>query len=46
MRFFVGCVLEEFNEYYKRNGFAGEQGTGEPGSTEARPHYKKTHIFL
>jgi len=32
----VGCDLEEFKEYYKRNGFAGEQGTGELGITEEK----------
>ena len=36
MRFVVGCDLEEFKEYYKRNGFAGEQGTGELGITEEK----------
>lgn len=36
MRFVVGCDLEEFKEYYRRNGFAGEQGTGELGITEER----------
>ena len=34
MRFVVGCGLDEFKEYYKTNGFAGEQGTGELGITE------------
>jgi GNAT superfamily N-acetyltransferase len=34
MEFVVGCDLEEFKEYYKSNGFAGEQGTGELGITE------------
>ena len=34
MRFVVGCDLEKFREYYRRNGFAGEQGTGELGVTE------------
>ena len=34
MKFVVGCDLEEFKEYYQRNGFAGEQGTGELGVTE------------
>jgi len=28
--------LEEFKEYYKTNGFAGEQGTGELGITEEK----------
>jgi GNAT superfamily N-acetyltransferase len=32
----VGCELEEFKEYYRRNGFAGEQGTGELGITEEK----------
>lgn len=36
MRFVVGCGLDEFKEYYKRNGFAGEQGTGELGITEEK----------
>ncbi len=36
MKFVVGCELEEFKEYYKRNGFAGEQGTGELGITEEK----------
>ncbi|MGD8545946.1 MAG: GNAT family N-acetyltransferase [Candidatus Bathyarchaeota archaeon] len=36
MRFVVGCELEEFKEYYRRNGFAGEQGTGELGITEEK----------
>jgi len=36
MKFIVGCDLEEFKEYYKRNGFAGEQGTGELGITEEK----------
>jgi len=36
MRFVVGCELDEFKEYYKRNGFAGEQGTGELGITEEK----------
>ena len=36
MRFVVGCDLDEFKEYYKRNGFAGEQGTGELGITEEK----------
>jgi len=36
MKFVVGCDLEEFKEYYKRNGFAGEQGTGELGITEEK----------
>ena len=36
MKFVVGCDLEEFKEYYKRNGFAGEQGTGELGVTEEK----------
>jgi len=36
MRFVVGCDLEEFKEYYRKNGFAGEQGTGELGITEER----------
>ncbi len=34
MRFIVGCDLKKFKEYYRRNGFAGEQGTGELGVTE------------
>lgn len=34
MRLVVGCDLEEFKEYYKRNGYGGEQGTGELGETE------------
>ena len=36
MKFVIGCDLEEFKEYYKRNGFAGEQGTGELGITEEK----------
>ncbi|MDH5374884.1 MAG: GNAT family N-acetyltransferase [Candidatus Bathyarchaeota archaeon] len=36
MKFVVGCDSEEFKEYYKRNGFAGEQGTGELGITEEK----------
>ncbi len=36
MRFAVGCDLEEFKKYYGRNGFAGEQGTGELGITEEK----------
>jgi GNAT superfamily N-acetyltransferase len=36
MRFAVGCDLEEFRKYYRRNGFAGEQGTGELGITEEK----------
>lgn len=36
MKFVVGCDLEEFKEYYKRNGYAGEQGTGELGVTEEK----------
>ncbi|UCE96825.1 MAG: GNAT family N-acetyltransferase [Candidatus Bathyarchaeota archaeon] len=36
MKFLVGCELGEFKRYYKRNGFAGEQGTGELGITEER----------
>lgn len=36
MRFVIGCELEEFKEYYRRNGFAGEQGTGELGITEEK----------
>jgi hypothetical protein len=36
MRFVVGCELDEFKEYYKKNGFAGEQGTGELGITEEK----------
>jgi GNAT superfamily N-acetyltransferase len=36
LRFVVGCDLEEFKEYYKINGFAGEQGTGELGITEEK----------
>ncbi len=36
MRFVVGCELDEFKEYYRRNGFAGEQGTGELGITEEK----------
>jgi GNAT superfamily N-acetyltransferase len=34
LKFVVGCELKEFKQYYKRNGFAGEQGTGELGITE------------
>jgi GNAT superfamily N-acetyltransferase len=34
MRFVVGCDLGEFKEYYRKNGFAGEQGTGVLGITE------------
>ena len=34
MRLVVGCDLEEFKENYKRNGYAGEQGTGELGETQ------------
>ena len=34
MEFVVGCELKEFKEYYRRNGVAGEQGTGELGITE------------
>jgi GNAT superfamily N-acetyltransferase len=36
VRFEVVCDLEEFKEYYKRNGFAGEQGTGQLGITEEK----------
>jgi GNAT superfamily N-acetyltransferase len=36
MRFVVRCELEEFKEYYKKNGFSGEQGTGELGITEEK----------
>jgi len=36
LRFVVGCDLEEFKKYYKTNGFAGEQGTGELGITEEK----------
>jgi GNAT superfamily N-acetyltransferase len=36
LRFVVGCDLEEFKDYYKRNGFAGEQGTGKLGFTEEK----------
>ncbi len=36
MRFAVGCDLDEFKEYYRANGFAGEQGTGELGVTEEK----------
>jgi GNAT superfamily N-acetyltransferase len=36
LRFVVGCDLDEFKEYYRRNGFAGEQGTGELGITEEK----------
>ena len=36
MRFVVSCGLEEFKEYYRKNGFSGEQGTGELGITEER----------
>ncbi len=36
MKFAVGCELEEFKRYYRRNGFAGEQGTGELGITEEK----------
>jgi len=36
LKFVVGCELEEFKEYYRRNGFAGEQGTGELGITEEK----------
>jgi GNAT superfamily N-acetyltransferase len=32
----VGCELKEFKEYYRRNGFTGEQGTGELGNTEEK----------
>lgn len=28
--------MDEFKEYYRRNGFAGEQGTGELGVTEEK----------
>ncbi|UCG44883.1 MAG: GNAT family N-acetyltransferase [Candidatus Bathyarchaeota archaeon] len=28
--------MEEFKEYYEKNGFAGEQGTGELGLTEEK----------
>ena len=34
MEFVVGCDLEEFKEYYRRNEYTGEQGTGELGITE------------
>lgn len=34
MRFEVGCDLEKFKRYYKTNGYAGELGTGELGTTE------------
>lgn len=36
MEFVVGCDLEEFKEYYRRNEYAGEQGTGELGITEEK----------
>jgi GNAT superfamily N-acetyltransferase len=36
LEFVVGCELEEFKEYYRRNGFAGEQGTGELGIAEEK----------
>jgi GNAT superfamily N-acetyltransferase len=36
LRFVVGCDLDEFKEYYRRSGFAGEQGTGELGITEEK----------
>ncbi len=36
LEFIVGCDLEEFKEYYEKNGFAGEQGTGELGITEEK----------
>ena len=36
LKFVVGCELEEFKDYYRRNGFAGEQGTGELGITEEK----------
>ena len=36
MEFVVGCDLEEFREYYRGNGFAGELGTGELGITEEK----------
>jgi len=36
VRFEIGCDLEEFKEYYRRNGFAGEQGTEELGITEEK----------
>ena len=36
MKFVVGCELEEFKDYYRKNGFAGEQGTGELGITEEK----------
>lgn len=36
MKFIVGCDPEEFKEYYRRNGYAGELGTGELGTTEKK----------
>jgi hypothetical protein len=36
MKFVAGCDLEKFKEYYKRNGYAGELGTGELGITEEK----------
>jgi GNAT superfamily N-acetyltransferase len=36
MRFVAGCDLDEFKEYYRRNGFSGEQGTGDLGITEEK----------
>jgi GNAT superfamily N-acetyltransferase len=36
LKIVVGCELEEFKEYYKTNGFAGEQGIGELGITEEK----------
>ena len=36
VEFVVGCDLEEFKEYYKRNGYVGELGTGELGITEEK----------
>jgi hypothetical protein len=36
LEFAIGCELDEFKEYYKRNGFAGEQGTGALGLTEEK----------
>jgi GNAT superfamily N-acetyltransferase len=36
LRFVIGCELDEFKEYYRRNGFPGEQDTGELGITEEK----------
>lgn len=45
MRFVVGCDLAEFKEYYRRNGFAGEQGT-ENLESQKKKSLLKTQLTL